>query len=360
MIQPNLDPARLEAFEGRLLETLNGAALALMLSVGHRTGLFDALAGLPGVTSAELARAAGVDERYTREWLGALVTAGVVEHDAEAGTYRLPPEHAARLTRSASPANLAVPMQWIAVLGRVEDRIVECFRRGGGVPYEAFERFHEVMAEDSAQTTLAALLDGILELATGLRGRLERGLEVLEVGCGQGRALLELAAAFPRSRFTGYDLSSQAIASANVEATRRGLGNVRFAARDVTVLDEPGRYDLVLAFDAIHDQHTPERVLREIAAALRPTGLFLMQDIRASSRLERNVGHPLAPFFYTISTMHCMTVSLAGGGAGLGTCWGEELALEMLAAAGFAHVDVRQLEHDIQNNYYIARPRAGC
>jgi SAM-dependent methyltransferase len=355
VIQTRLDPRKLEAFEGRMLETLNGAALALMLSVGHRTGLLDALARRPAASSSQLAAEADADERYVREWLGALVTAGVVEHDAEAGTYRLPPEHAARLTREASPANLAVPMQWISVLGRVEDRIVDCFHSGGGVPYEAFERFHEVMAEDSAQTTLAALDEAILDLEPGLRPRLERGLDALEIGCGRGRALLQLAVTFPRSRFVGYDLSREAVAAANVEASRRDLSNVRFAARDVTVLDEPGRYDLALAFDAIHDQAAPARVLAEVGRALRRGGLFLMQDIRASSHLQRNLEHPLGPFLYTISTMHCMTVSLACGGAGLGTCWGEELALEMLAGAGFEAVEVRRLEHDIQNNYYVAR-----
>ncbi|MCB1814592.1 MAG: transcriptional regulator, partial [Candidatus Competibacteraceae bacterium] len=106
---------------------------------------------------------------------------------------------------------------------------------------------------------------------------------------------------------------------------------------------------------AIHDQRDPARVLREIHTALRPDGVFLMQDIRASSELHRNMDHPVAPLLYTVSCMHCTTVSLAQGGAGLGAMWGEEMALSMLADAGFQRVEVKQLEHDFQNNYYLAR-----
>src|SRR5690606_3222684 len=109
--------------------------------------------------------------------------------------------------------------------------------------------------------------------------------------------------------------------------------------------------DLVTAFDAIHDQARPAAVLANIRRALRPGGVFLMQDIRASSHLERNKDHPLGPYLYTISTMHCMSVSLATGGEGLGTVWGEEKALEMLREAGFARVELHRLPHDIMNNY---------
>lgn len=346
-----IDETKAEAFGERLLGVLSDGTLALMISIGHRTRLFDTLAGLPGATSEELARAAGLDERYVREWLGAMYTGKLLECDPATRRFSLPPEHAACLTRAATPHNLAVLAQFVAVLGSVEDQVVECFQRGGGVPYSAFGRFHEVMAEDSAQTVVAGLDAFILPLAPGLIERLEAGVDVLDVGCGMGRALNHLARRFPASRFRGYDLSSEAIAAAQAEAP----ANATFEARDVTELGEAASYDLITAFDAIHDQIAPDRVLSGIARALRPGGLFLMQDIRASSDVLRNRDNPLAALLYTISTMHCMTVSLAAGGAGLGTCWGEELALEMLSAAGFSEVRVEQLEHDIQNNFYLAR-----
>ncbi len=350
-----LDQQRSEAFAERMLGVINDGAIALMTSIGHRTGLFDAMAGLPPSTSKGIASAANRNERYVREWLAAMVVGGVVEHDPEDGTYYSPPEHAAWLTRAATPDNIAVAAQFIPVLASVEDQVVESFKHGGGVPYSAYARFHEVMAEDSGQTVVAALTDSILPLVPSLTERLEEGIDVLDVGCGSGRALNLLARKFPKSRFVGYDFSEEAIARARTEAEERGTTNVRFEIRDVATLDEKEHYDLITTFDAVHDQATPAAVLEGIADALRADGVYLMQDIAGSSHLQNNMDHPIGPFLYTISTMHCMTVSLAQGGEGFGTMWGEEKATEMLKEAGFGEVEVKQLPHDFQNSYYIAK-----
>jgi 2-polyprenyl-3-methyl-5-hydroxy-6-metoxy-1,4-benzoquinol methylase len=342
-------------FADRLVQILNDGALNLMIGIGHRTRLFDVMSELPPSTAESIAQISDLNERYVREWLGAMVTGRIVFYNPAECTYELPPEHAELLTRAAVPINFASAMQWIAVLGGVEDRIVECFHRGGGVGYEAFHRFHEVMAEESAQTVVAALTEHILPLATGLGEQLTSGIDVLDIGCGSGRAICRLAAEYPRSRFVGLDLCQDAIAAARMEADRQGLTNVRFETRDVSKIGERERFDLITAFDAIHDQARPDVVLREIAAALRADGTFLMQDILASSHLEENIHNPMATFLYTISTMHCMSVSLAQGGAGLGTCWGRELAEKMLCAAGFGDIAVEKLPHDDMNYYYIAR-----
>ncbi len=348
------DETRAERFAERMVGVLNGGSLALMVSVGHRTGLFDAMDGLSPTTSEGIAAAADLNERYVREWLGAMVVGGIVEHDPESGTYSLPAEHAACLTRAAAPENIAAFAQYVAVLGAVEDRIVECFREGGGVPYSAYPRFQEVMAEDSTQTVVSALLDAILPLVPGLTGRLEEGIDVLDVGCGSGRAINLMARAFPNSRFAGYDLSEEAITRARAEAEEHGVTNVRFEVRDAANIGEEARYDLVTTFDAVHDQAHPAAVLKGIAEALRPDGVYLMQDIRASSHVHNNLDHPVGPFLYTISCMHCMSVSLADNGAGLGAMWGEEKAREMLEEAGFTKVRVEQLPHDFQNSYFVA------
>jgi 2-polyprenyl-3-methyl-5-hydroxy-6-metoxy-1,4-benzoquinol methylase len=350
------DTAKAEAFAGEMMTTLNHGSLCLMISIGHRTGLFDTLRDMPPATSQDLARTAGLDERYVREWLGAMVTGGIIEVDPTSTRYRLPAEHAAFLTRAAAADNIAVFMQYVSLLGKVEDEILECFRNGGGVPYEKFPRFHEVMAEDSGQSVLSSLESHVLPLVPGLTERLHAGIAMLDVGCGSGRILNRFAELFPNSRFMGMELSASAVATARDEARSKRLNNVEFTERDLSDFDETApveAYDFITTFDAVHDQAKPLNVLKGIHRALRPGGVYLMQDIRGSSHVYHDIGHPIGPFLYTVSTMHCMTVSLAQGGEGLGAMWGEEKTREYLGKAGFASIDTRQLAHDFQNNWYV-------
>lgn len=346
--------AKVEAFIGRLVDVLNSGSLALMLSIGHQTGLFDTMARLAPATSVEIAKAAKLNERYVREWLGAMVTGRIVEYDPEGGTYHLPAEHAAALTRAAGTDNMASEMQNIALLAGVEQEVITCFREGGGVPYERFPRFQQVMAEESTAVIDASLIRTTLPLVPGLPERLRAGIDVLDIGCGSGHAINVMAQAFPSSRFTGYDFSSGGIAAAIAEAEQMHLTNATFEEKDLRSLDDEARFDLITAFDVIHDQAQPRQVLKSVAHALGPGGTFLMVDIAASSNVQENIGHLLCPYLYTISTMHCMTVSLALNGEGLGTVWGEQKARELLAEAGFTHVEVRHVPADVSNSYYIA------
>jgi 2-polyprenyl-3-methyl-5-hydroxy-6-metoxy-1,4-benzoquinol methylase len=353
-----IDTTKVDAFGRKMLAAINGSALMLMTSIGHRTGLFDTMADAQPRTSLELANDARLNERYVREWLGTMVTGGVVLYDAPTKRYHLPAEHAAVLTRASSPNNMAVTAQWVSVLGYVEDNVVEAFKHGKGVPYSAYHRFHEVMAEESNQTTCGGLFNHILPAVPGLLRKLETGIEALDIACGSGMAVCALAEAFPASTFSGFDVSTQAIKAARAEAERRGLTNANFVVRDVSEDLGTACYDLITGFDAIHDQGKPAQVLRNICKALKKEGTFLMQDIYASSHVEQNVEHPLGPFLYAVSTMHCMSVSLANGGPGLGAAWGKELALQMLVEAGFGPVDVQTLPHDIINYYYMTSPKA--
>ncbi len=351
----DFDQSKAEAFAGNLLQTLNSGGLTLMISIGHRTGLFDKMATLPASTSTEIADAAGLNERYIREWLGSLVTGGIVEYNGETGRYDLPAEHAAFLTRAAVQDNMASIAQFIPLLGAVEDPILECFKNGGGLSYSAFPRFHEAMADLSGQTVLPALIAKILPLADGITDKLEQGIEVADIGCGCGRALTLMAKTYPKSNFTGYDFSEEAIDGARNDAREAGLSNIRFEVEDAAKLNEDRRFDLITAFDSIHDQAKPATVLSGINNSLKDDGTFLMQDITGSSHVHKNLEHPVAPLMYAISCLHCMTVSLGADGDGLGAMWGEEKALEMLNDAGFKSVEVERLEHDILNNFYIAQ-----
>lgn len=350
------DQERADAFSGELVSVLNHGALCLMISIGHRTGLFDTMSAMAPSTSQEIAERAGLNERYVREWLGAMTTAKVVEVDPETLRFRLPAEHAAFLTRAVGADNLAVFGQYTAVLGGVEDDIVECFCNGGGVPYSRFTRFHEVMAEDSGQSVLSSLESHILPLVPGLSDRLSQGIRVLDVGCGRGRVMHTLAQRFPSSRFVGMDLSEEAVGWARDEAKRVGLANIEFVVTDVSDFDttaEAESFDFITTFDAIHDQGKPLNVLRGIRRALKSDGVYLMQDISGTSYVHKDIDHPIGTLLYTISCMHCMTVSLAQGGEGLGAMWGEETTRAYLKDAGFQSVTTNRLAHDIQNNWYV-------
>ena len=167
-----------------------------------------------------------------------------------------------------------------------------------------------------------------------------------------------MARAYPRSSFTGYDLAADAIDRARAEAAAWGLTNASFEVLDVARLPSDPPSTAVFAFDAIHDQADPAGVLARVHAALEPGGVFVMVDFKAASALEDNVGNPLAPWIYGVSTLHCLTVSLAQGGAGLGTAWGEQLARQMLAEAGFVDVTVHDVPDDPFDSVYLAHKAA--
>lgn len=353
MKDSNYNQQKAEQFSQGLVDVFNKSAIALALSLGHRCGIFETMATLPASTSQQIADAAGLNERYVREWLGTMVTGRVVNYFPDTKTYQLPEEHANYLTDDGE-YNFASGMQFVPILAQVEDKLVECVRNGGGVPYSEYPRFHEVMASESSQTVVAALEPFILPLVPGLVEKLEGGIDVLDVGCGSGQAMIALAKRFPNSAFAGYDFSEESIGRARAQAKSLGLANLRFEVRDAAAIGETDKYDLITSFDAIHDQANPAGMLASINQALRPNGVYLVQDIAGSSCLEKNFDQPAAPWLYTISLTHCMTVSLAYGGEGLGAMWGEEKAVEMMKAAGFANVSLHKLDHDFMNTYYVA------
>jgi ubiquinone/menaquinone biosynthesis C-methylase UbiE len=352
------DSSRAEKFAGFLMDTLNKSSLSFMISIGHRSGLFDTMSEMGFSTSDEIATKAQLNSRYVREWLGAMVTGGIVEYSPGSKTFKLPAEHAAYLTRSAGADNIGVFMQYSAVLGEVEDEILQCFRKGGGVSYSKFHRFHEVMAEDSGQSVLSSLESHIVPLVPKLAEKLEAGIKMLDVGCGSGRIINKLASLYPRSHFTGMDLSEEAITRASTEAKAAGLSNVEFIVKDLSDFHQTSpheQFDFITTFDAIHDQGKPLNVLKGIYRSLKNDGVYLMQDISGTSHLEEDMNHPIGTFLYTISCMHCMTVSLAQNGEGLGAMWGEEMTRDYLKNAGFRTINTNKLAHDIQNNWYVIK-----
>ena len=227
--------------------------------------------------------------------------------------------------------------QFIAINGGVESEVIDKFRNGGGVPYSSFTRFHEAAADVHGPIYDANLVSSMLPLVPGIIERLEAGIDVADIGTGSGHAINVMAKAFPKSNFVGYDFSDEAVERGRAEAAAWGLTNASFEAKDVATLDDSRPFDFITTFDAIHDQAKPGVVVRGIHGALKAGGYWLCVDVRASSHVGENVDHPLGTFGYTMSCMHCMTVSLAYGGEGLGTMWGVQKARELFTDSGFEH-----------------------
>ncbi|MGH8739343.1 MAG: class I SAM-dependent methyltransferase [Burkholderiales bacterium] len=341
-------------FGAKLLGLYTGSVLTKLIDIGYEVGLFEASRAGPA-TSEALAERTGLKERYVREWLGAMATSGIYRYDPATGRYALPEEHAALLT-GGSAQNLAPHARLLEHFGTHLPKLKACFRAGGGVPYSAYRPvFTQCMDDVWRRIYDQTLVSGFIGGVPGLAERLRGGIGVLDVGCGTGHAMNVLAREFPQSRFRGYDIAQDGIAAARDEAKAMGLGNAGFDVVDVAELPAQPKFDLITAFDAIHDQKDPDAVLRGVRAALAPGGSFLMVDFKFSSRVEDNVGNPYAPMYYGVSLMHCMTVSLAAGGKGLGTVWGEQTATQMLREAGFG--DIRVLDTPRPQNYmFLCRP----
>ena len=347
-----VDQERVKAAAAGLLGIYTGSILTQLIELGTTTGLLEAT--VAGGTSKEISRRAGLQERYVREWLGGMTTGGLVSYDAESGSYTLPAEHALLLTKG-SPRSLAPLSGLLDGLVRHLPAITECFQRGGGVPESAYWPEFSTGLDGTWRTIYDhQLVDGFLSIDPLIVERLESGCRVADVGCGTGHAVNVMAQRFPKSEFVGFDSSAAAIARAVAESRASGCRNAHFEALDIAQLPSDPGFDLVTAFDVIHDLADPFGTLRRIAQALRAGGAFLMVEFKFSSHLEKNLGNPFAALYYGVSLLHCMPVSLEEGGAGLGVLWGTERTREALAEAGLGEVTLHDSPRP-QNCVYICR-----
>lgn len=339
-------------FAGKLMTIFSGSVLCKLIDIGYQTGLFEASRAGPA-TSQELSERAGLRERYVREWLGAMACSGIYSYDSATRRFTLPAAHEQLLT-GPSAQNLAPYGPMLERLGKQVPRLIDCFKQGGGVPYGHFRPdFTQCMDDMWRRIYDEQLVEGFIARVDGLTERLERGARVLDIGCGTGHALNVLATHFPKSQFLGYDIAVDAIERAREEAAMMRLCNARFEVVDVTSIAE-SQFDVVTAFDAIHDQRAPDAVLRSVKGALARDGMFVMIEFKFSSDLAENLSNPFAAMYYGLSLMHCMTVSLAVGGPGLGAVWGEGVARRMLAEAGFR--DIRMIDSPRpQNAIFVCR-----
>ncbi|MCF8130100.1 MAG: class I SAM-dependent methyltransferase [Deltaproteobacteria bacterium] len=353
-----------ENFSEKLTDILNYGALNLGLGLGYRTRLFDIMDGFDTPQPAAIiAEKAGLSERYVLEWLGIMVTGGVVDLFNDQGgqaLFQLPKAHADLITRRAGNNNMGVYMQEIPLLtATVFEAVENGFKTGDGISYEMYPGFQRFMTELADAKHRQVLVSQFLpSVKSGeMIEKLKNGISVCDMGCGEGVALMLMAEAFPKSQFLGIDISESVILKATSTAKELGLRNVTFRKRDAAVLTRDRELhkslDYVTAFDAIHDQTKPMNALEGIYAILKDGGVFSMVDIAASSDLEKNMDHPMGMFLYTVSLMHCMPVGLADGGMGLGMMWGREKAVSMLKEAGFADVSVEEIPEDPFNLHFF-------
>ena len=351
---PAIDVAKAQAFMGRLLGDLSGAMTCWMCLLGDRLGLFRALATRGPSTSAELATSAALDERYTREWLAALAAAGYLGYEPDAQRYSLPPEHAAALAWDGTPMFIGGAYQQLAGLAEALEAIVRAFRTGGGVPESAYgQDLREGMDRISASWFDHLLVQQWIASLPHLQAQLVRGAQVGDIGCGGGRALINLARAFPQSRFVGFDTSAPAVARATDNARAAGVDDrVSFEQRDA-VEGLPYRFDVVTLFDVLHDVRRPDHLLALVRAALLPGGSVLIGESRCAEAVEANVG-PVSSILYATSVLYCLPTALANGAAGLGTLGMPESRLRRLCeAAGFVTCKRLPVEHPFMALYQV-------
>jgi len=354
----NLDFDKLKDFVKHVFDFLGGAVVSGMIYLGDRLGLYAALRDAGPVTSEELARKTGLNERWLREWLRGQAAAQLLEYKGD-GRFALSLEAGFVLAEENSPAFAAGGFHSLPQQFAVLERLPEAFKTGIGLPYDAFgpegavgiERFLAPWFRTFLVPVALPALDGVVAKLSG-------GAKVADIGCGGGLALLEMAKAYPQSRFHGYDISTHAIERARANAAQAGVSNVAFHDASGDVLPADSSFDLVTSFDCIHDMTHPENVLRAIRAALKPDGTWLIADINAKPTFEENLEHnPMVAMMYGISVLSCMSSGLsAPGGAGLGTLgFSEPVARAMTAAAGFTRFKCHDFDNPV-NAYYEVRP----
>jgi len=348
-----------------MIAILNYSALNLAMAVGYRTGLFDVLDTFDTPQTLQaIADKADLDSRYLKEWLSVMASGEIVAlSSGEDGKnrYHLPKQHADFITRRAGNSNLGVYTQEIPLLTSCAmEAVIEGFTSGNGVTYDHYPQFQAFMSQLADAKHRQVLVDKFLPAVDGGRliKHLQSGIRVCDLGCAEGVALMLMAEAFPNSKFVGIDIFREAIETARSETSRQHLDNLEFVMLDAATLKDnrefKDAFDYVTAFDAVHDQTRPLDVLLGIHHILAPGGLFSMVDIAARSDLADNLDHPMGPFLYTVSLMHCMPVGLVDGGLGLGMMWGREKAVEMLKKAGFKQVQVLEIPEDPFNLHYLS------
>lgn len=333
-----------------------GEIMSAVVHLGVRLELFTALAERDGATSAELADATGLHERWVREWLHAVAAADLAEHDA--GRFNLTPEAKATLCDPDHPAAVA-GVFGPPITHHEIDRTEEAFRTGIGMTWDEHGpdtcHFQAAMGAAGQKTWLVPV---ILDSIDGMTDRLTAGATVVDIGCGAGVAATTLAEAYPATTVIGIDPSTHAIEAAAARAAEAGLENLTFRTGSFDDLADLDDVDLLLTLDVLHDLPRPGAAVRAARSCLADDGVWFVADIKTRGGLEENRAIPVLPLMYGMSILYCMSSAMSEpNGAGLGTLGlTEDVFAELAHAGGFGGPDPREFEVDPLNRYYELRP----
>ena len=356
MSNPDLD--RIKEFVFHVFHQLEGAVVSGMIYLGAQLGLYKALYGAGAVTSAELAKKTGLNERWLREWLRGQAAAKLIDYKGD-DRFEMGAEAAMVLAIEESPAYAAGGFTGLPSQFDVLRLLPESFRTGIGLSYDAFghegNRGVEQMFAPWFRTMLVPLA---LPALDGVVPKLEQGAKVADVGCGAGVALIEMAKVFPRSEFHGYDIAKFALAQAETNKREAKVNNVTFHDASGDAMPADGSFDFVTTFDCLHDMTRPDLVTRAIRASLKQDGTWLIADINSKPSFEENLErNPMVAMMFGFSVMSCMSSALSEpGGLGLGTLgFTEDVARQMTSGAGFTRFKRHDFENPL-NAYYEVRP----
>lgn len=355
---PPFDKDRAKAFTQQVLGDMAGAVALHLCVIGDRLGLFKDFAANGAADPATFARRNDIDERYAREWLEALRAAGYLEYAPATNEFTLPAEHFIPLARDKHPLFQGNLRNLLAYGMGPLDQLTEAFKNGGGVSQSVFPPdFYATMQRSSGLRYENFLLQTWLPDMPDVVAMLERGVDVADVGCGRGTALMIMAEAFPNSRFFGYDAFALQLEGATDAALARGLDkNLSFAQLDASA-EIPRDFDIIFTFDVIHDMAKPREGLLNIRQHLKPGGIYVLQEITAADERHDNRG-PVATIKYGMSLTYCMTTSLANHGEGLGTLgMPEKVVRELCTEAGFSTVRKLPCSNDFVSLFEV-RPNA--
>jgi 2-polyprenyl-3-methyl-5-hydroxy-6-metoxy-1,4-benzoquinol methylase len=350
-----IDETKLESFVHQAVGDMAAAISGLLLHIGDRLGLYQALAGAGPVTAETLAARTGTAPRYVREWLGNQVAGGYVAYHPQDGTFELPAEHALVLANDQSPVFLGGAFETIASCYTDHDKFVDAFRTGKGVGWEQHDdRTFSGVLRLFRPGYAAHLTTEWIPALDGVDAKLKAGASVADIGCGLGASTVIMAEAYPHSTFVGYDYHQPSIDAARKAAAEAGVHR-RVQFQTATAKDMSGTgFDLICMFDCLHDMGDPVGAARRIRDALSPDGTLLLVEPMAGDALEQNV-NPVSRAFYGFSTVICTPASLAQEvGLGLGAQAGEARLAEVLREAGFT--EVRRATETPFNLVLEARP----